>query len=60
MISFESYQGEWPEQKLRRDTLRALRRCINGPLTLVQSNAHGVVVSGGKCARCIDVARASR
>ncbi len=42
----------------RRDQRKAEGVCINGvPASLVK---HGAVVSGGKCQRCIDVARASR
>ncbi len=53
----------YPELKLRRDELRAAGLCINGPKAGgVSKNgiAHGPVVSGGKCQRCVDVHRGGR
>jgi len=46
------------EVQLRRATLRAAGRCINGPLEDRPGRhgvVHGPVVRGGKCQRCIDV-----
>lgn len=41
------------KMKVRRDALRAAKKCINGgPRSRV---VHGPVVSGGRCQRCIDV-----
>lgn len=48
--------------KLRRDELRALGKCINGPLVGNVGRhgvVHGEVVKGGKCQRCIDVYEAT-
>jgi hypothetical protein len=53
-----------PKAKDRRDAMRAANVCINGtkvgaaprPGRLV----HGPVIQGGRCARCIDVAKMSR
>jgi len=60
VISFDNYQGEFPDLKLRRDELRARKLCINGPMTLVVLHAHGPVIRGGKCQKCIDVHKAGR
>jgi hypothetical protein len=54
-----------PAQKVTRDQMRELGRCINGPRDLdidpqtpsKSGIVHGPVVSGGKCQRCIDVHR---
>jgi hypothetical protein len=52
------------EIAIRRETLRALQRCINGPIEDRPGKrlgvVHGPVVSGGKCQHCVDVAKASR
>jgi hypothetical protein len=47
-----------PKSKTRRDMLRAVRRCINGPVDPTNRRGtieHGPVVRGGKCQRCLDV-----
>ncbi len=48
----------------RRRDLSKAGRCINGPIEDRPGKRHGVVhgpvVSGGKCQRCIDVAKRSR
>jgi hypothetical protein len=44
--------------KARRDELRAAKRCINGPMEGTRGAGgieHGPPVSGGKCARCVEV-----
>jgi hypothetical protein len=52
------------EMAIRRETLRALGRCINGPIDDRPGRraglVHGPVVSGGKCQRCVDVAHVSK
>lgn len=58
-MNIDTYTGDWPDRKLRRDALRALGRCINGPMSLVVINAHGPVVAGGRCQKCLDVKRRS-
>ncbi len=55
-----AYEVAYPDRKRRRDSLKARGLCICGPDTLVSINAHGPIVSGGRCQRCQDVARASR
>lgn len=51
-----------PKLQMRRDRLRALELCINGPLPVgerrnrrVGAVQHGPVVKGGKCQRCLDI-----
>jgi hypothetical protein len=58
----EPYEVMHPKMKQRRDMLRAQGRCINGPVvgdTSKRGVAHGPVVSGGKCERCMVVHRGS-
>ena len=48
------------KMKVRRDALRAEGRCICGPVIgHISRNgvAHGPVLRGGKCARCLAVWR---
>lgn len=56
----------YPDLKAERDILRAQGRCINGPRDAsatkgrVRGIEHGPVTSGGKCARCNEVAHPKR
>lgn len=46
----------------RQSKLRALGKCINGPLVGNVGRKgveHGIVVAGGRCQRCIDAKRRS-
>ncbi len=55
-----------PDSKVVRDELRATGRCICGPRdpnTNVGKRhgvEHGPVVRGGRCQRCVDIAKKSR
>lgn len=54
-----------PDLKTSRDELRDTKRCINGPRKPttnvgIRGVEHGPVVQGGKCQRCVDVAKESR
>lgn len=46
------------ETQLRREELRKVNKCINGPLVGNVGRGgvvHGEVVHGGKCQRCFDL-----
>jgi hypothetical protein len=48
--------------KVRRDTLRDAKKCINGPMVGNVGRrgiVHGPVVASGRCQRCLDVKRGS-
>ena len=57
---------QYPDIKMRRDLLRDMRWCINGPMappgtpSKHRRVAHGPVVQGGKCARCLEVWKRSK
>ncbi len=57
-IEYATTRYERRQSKARHDLLRALGRCINGPVEDRPGKrgvVHGPVVSGGRCQRCIDV-----
>ncbi len=60
----ERFVKYW-DVKNRRDSLRELGLCINGPMELGKPSrntglVHGPVVQSGKCARCLEVHRRTR
>ena len=56
----------FPDMKVRRDKLRALRYCICGPDAPPGTPSkkyrivHGEVVKGGRCARCVAIHKGTR
>jgi hypothetical protein len=63
MSSLTIEDVEHVKLKIRRDMLRQVGRCINGPtIGLISRKGveHGPVVRGGKCQRCLDVWQVSK
>ncbi len=62
MLTYRTDADQRANAQDRRDRLRSIGQCINGPEVGIVSRLgteHGPVVSGGKCQRCIDLAKIS-